>query len=68
MLQDRQTSDTLAAPADKAARVNLLNWDGKGSPTRAVPAAARRRGATTDEPRPATTARRDQLGAHRRAS
>ncbi|TDO48371.1 hypothetical protein EV651_123137 [Kribbella sp. VKM Ac-2571] len=32
MLQDRQTSDTLAAPNDKAARVNLLNWDGKGSP------------------------------------
>ena len=32
MLQDRQTADTLAAPADKAARVNLLNWDGKGSP------------------------------------
>jgi nitrate reductase / nitrite oxidoreductase, beta subunit len=32
MLQDRQTSDTLAAPADKSSRVNLLNWDGKGSP------------------------------------
>src|SRR6188768_3911585 len=32
MLQDRQTSDTLASPADKDARVNLLNWDGKGSP------------------------------------
>ena len=32
MLQDRQTSDTLAAPADKGSRVNLLNWDGKGSP------------------------------------
>jgi nitrate reductase beta subunit len=32
MLQDRQTADTLASPADKGARVNLLNWDGKGSP------------------------------------
>ena len=32
MLQDRQTSDTLAAPAEKGSRVNLLNWDGKGSP------------------------------------
>jgi nitrate reductase beta subunit len=32
MLQDRQTSDTVAAPDDKASRVNLLNWDGKGTP------------------------------------
>jgi nitrate reductase beta subunit len=32
MLRDRQTSDSMAAPDDKAARVNLLNWDGKGSP------------------------------------
>ena len=32
MLQDRQTADTLAAPAGKASRVNLLNWDGKGTP------------------------------------
>ena len=32
MLQDRQTSDSLAAPDDKASRVNLLNWDGKGAP------------------------------------
>jgi nitrate reductase beta subunit len=32
MLQDRQTADSMAAPADKASRVNLLNWDGKGSP------------------------------------
>ena len=32
MLQNRQTSDTLAAPADKGSRVNLLNWDGKGAP------------------------------------
>jgi nitrate reductase beta subunit len=32
MLQDRQTSDTLASPGDKSSRVNLLNWDGKGTP------------------------------------
>jgi nitrate reductase beta subunit len=31
-LRDRQTSDTVAAPTDKATRVNLLNWDGKGTP------------------------------------
>ena len=40
MLQDRQTADSLAAPADKASRVNLLNWDGKGSPTGLFPARA----------------------------
>ncbi|KOT90251.1 nitrate reductase [Streptomyces sp. NRRL F-5755] len=32
MLQARQTTGTLTDPADKEARVNLLNWDGKGSP------------------------------------
>jgi len=32
MLRDRQTSDTFASPEDKQARVNLLNWDGKGRP------------------------------------
>jgi nitrate reductase beta subunit len=32
MLQQRQTADTIASPGDKAARVNLLNWDGKGMP------------------------------------
>jgi nitrate reductase / nitrite oxidoreductase, beta subunit len=32
MLAGRQQSDTLSAPADKDQRVNLLNWDGKGSP------------------------------------
>lgn len=37
MLQDRQTSDTIASPADKAARVNLLNWDGKGAPSGLFP-------------------------------
>jgi nitrate reductase beta subunit len=37
MLQDRQTADTLAGPEDKSARVNLLNWDGKGSPSGLFP-------------------------------
>jgi nitrate reductase beta subunit len=32
MLQDRQTADSMAGPDGKASRVNLLNWDGKGSP------------------------------------
>ena len=31
MLRDRQTSDSLAGPEGKSGRVNLLNWDGKGS-------------------------------------
>ena len=44
MLQDRQTADTMAAPAGKASRVNLLNWDGKGSPSGLFPARPRRRG------------------------
>ena len=37
MLQQRQTSDTMASPDDKAKRVNLLNWDGKGAPTGLFP-------------------------------
>ena len=32
MLQARQTSDTVVSPDDKASRVNLLNWDGRGAP------------------------------------
>jgi len=32
MLKDRQTSDNVVDPANKASRVNLLNWDGKGAP------------------------------------
>jgi nitrate reductase beta subunit len=32
MLQQRQTSDTIAAPPDKQRRVNLLDWDGKSAP------------------------------------
>ena len=32
MLRTRQTTDAIVDPADRAARVNLLNWDGKGRP------------------------------------
>ncbi len=32
MLRNRQTADTMAAPEDKGSRVNLLNWDGRGTP------------------------------------
>jgi nitrate reductase beta subunit len=32
MLRARQTSDTVVSPDDKASRVNLLNWDGRGAP------------------------------------
>ena len=32
MLKNRQTTDNVVDPADKASRVNLLNWDGKGAP------------------------------------
>ncbi|OZB46792.1 MAG: hypothetical protein B7X40_10575 [Cellulomonas sp. 14-74-6] len=32
MLQQRQLTDTVADPATRKARVNLLNWDGKGAP------------------------------------
>jgi nitrate reductase beta subunit len=37
MLRDRQTTDTIASPADKTGRVNLLNWDGKGQPAGLFP-------------------------------
>jgi nitrate reductase beta subunit len=37
MLQNRQTSDTLASPEDRRQRVNLLNWDGKGAPSGLFP-------------------------------
>ena len=40
MLQDRQTSDTsdeLVGGGSKAGRVNLLNWDGRGTPTGLFP-------------------------------
>jgi nitrate reductase beta subunit len=32
MLKDRQLSDTMASPENKEERVNLLNWDGRGTP------------------------------------
>ncbi|HNI71431.1 MAG TPA: nitrate reductase subunit beta, partial [Marmoricola sp.] len=32
MLQERQTADELVGGGSKKGRVNLLNWDGKGSP------------------------------------
>ena len=32
MLQARQRTDTIADPASRKAKVNLLNWDGKGAP------------------------------------
>jgi nitrate reductase beta subunit len=31
-LRNRQTSDEIADPGDRGARINLLNWDGKGKP------------------------------------
>jgi nitrate reductase beta subunit len=31
MLKQRQTADTISG-TEKKGRVNLLNWDGKGSP------------------------------------
>ena len=37
MLQSRQTADSLAGPDAKDSRVNLLNWDGKGSPSGLFP-------------------------------
>lgn len=37
LLQQRQTSESVASPGDKASRVNLLNWDGKGAPTGMFP-------------------------------
>ena len=32
MLRERQTTDSIVDPGDKRARVNLLNWDGRGQP------------------------------------
>ena len=44
-LRQRQTSDTFVDPADGAARVNLLNWDGKGGAARLMPPQPGRGGA-----------------------
>jgi nitrate reductase beta subunit len=38
-LRDRQTSDTFADPTRPGARINLLNWDGKGRPPGLFPPA-----------------------------
>jgi nitrate reductase beta subunit len=40
MLRARQTTDTIVDPGDRAARVNLLNWDGKGRPPGLFPPSA----------------------------
>ena len=37
MLKDRQTADVSTDPDDKRGRVNLLNWDGKGTPAGLFP-------------------------------
>ncbi|ROO85358.1 respiratory nitrate reductase beta subunit [Actinocorallia herbida] len=37
VLKDRQTSDAPTGSFDRATRVNLLNWDGKGTPTGMFP-------------------------------
>jgi nitrate reductase beta subunit len=52
LLRDRQTADAVdspAAPGDKSARVNLLNWDGNGRPQGLFP---RSPGDNESEPRP----------------
>ncbi|MEU4684236.1 nitrate reductase subunit beta [Streptomyces xinghaiensis] len=45
-LRDRQTSDSVASPEDKTARVNLLNWDGKGHPEGLFPPESEERGSS----------------------
>jgi nitrate reductase / nitrite oxidoreductase, beta subunit len=52
MLKDRQTSDGLGAPDDKRNRVNLLNWDGKGSPSGMFPPAQEPERSTEAPPAP----------------
>ncbi|MBK5248584.1 MAG: nitrate reductase subunit beta [Actinomycetales bacterium] len=37
MLQERQTADTIADPSSRKAKVNLLNWDGRGRPAELFP-------------------------------
>ena len=37
ILQQRQTSDTVADPGSRKAKVNLLNWDGRGKPAGLFP-------------------------------
>ena len=49
-LRQRQTSDTFTDPSGTA-RVNLLNWDGKGSSDRLMPP-RRRDGQPGESPEP----------------
>jgi nitrate reductase beta subunit len=51
MLQQRQTTDFVTDPEDKARRVNLLNWDGKGTPEGLFPPRSDE-DAESAEPRP----------------
>jgi nitrate reductase / nitrite oxidoreductase, beta subunit len=55
MLQNRQSADTLAGPAGKASRVNLLNWDGKGAPSGLFPPKSEGPGAVEPGSTPDTT-------------
>ncbi|AXH93368.1 nitrate reductase subunit beta [Micromonospora aurantiaca (nom. illeg.)] len=41
MLRDRQTAEDFTDPGDEPRRVNLLNWDGKGSPKGLFPPRSR---------------------------
>jgi nitrate reductase beta subunit len=50
MLQQRQTTDTVADPSTRKARVNLLNWDAKGAPSGLFPPRADDGGANLREP------------------
>lgn len=50
MLKQRQTTDTVADPASRKARVNLLNWDGKSTPDGLFPPRPGPDGADLREP------------------
>jgi nitrate reductase beta subunit len=54
MLKNRQTADTMAGPAGKSGRVNLLNWDGKGAPSGIFPPRSEGPGAVSDPGTPHT--------------
>ena len=56
MLQQRQTTDTVADPSTRKARVNLLNWDGKGAPEGMFPPRPGPEGANLREPEDAEAA------------
>lgn len=50
MLKQRQTTDTVAEPESRKARVNLLNWDGKSAPAGMFPPRTGPDGANVREP------------------